>query len=74
MIEKYCEYLLPCGWCEKFEKECDKVKSMPYLLEPIKINNFMPSVCDKCSNNPKNGGSGICNCTIPYLSDPQIMY
>lgn len=29
-----------------------------------------PSVCDQCSNNPKNGGSGICNCTIPYMSDP----
>ena len=22
------------------------------------------SPCDKCSNNPKNGGSGICHCTL----------
>lgn len=23
-----------------------------------------PSPCDACSNNPKNGGSGICFCTL----------
>lgn len=21
-------------------------------------------VCDNCSNNPKNGGSGVCHCTL----------
>lgn len=21
--------------------------------------------CEHCSNNPKNGGSGICGCTLP---------
>ena len=36
-------------------------------------NLDMPSACDGCSNNPKNGGSGICNCTIPYFENP-IMY
>ena len=30
----------------------------------------MPSVCDGCANNPKNGGSGICNCTLPYMQNP----
>ena len=29
-----------------------------------------PSCCDGCSNNPKNGGSGICNCTLPYMQNP----
>lgn len=29
-----------------------------------------PSCCDGCSNNPTNGGSGICNCTLPYMQDP----
>ena len=28
------------------------------------------SCCDECSNNPKNGGSGICNCTLPYMQNP----
>ena len=23
-----------------------------------------PRACDGCSNNPKNGGSGICHCTL----------
>ena len=32
-----------------------------------------PSCCDGCSNDPKNGGSGICNCTLPYMQNP-IMY
>lgn len=26
-------------------------------------------ICETCSNNPKNGGSGICHCT---LGTPQI--
>lgn len=24
--------------------------------------------CRHCSNNPMNGGSGICLCTLPYMS------
>ena len=24
--------------------------------------------CLGCSNHPKNGGSGICNCTVPYMA------
>lgn len=23
--------------------------------------------CQGCSNHPKNGGSGVCHCTIPYM-------
>lgn len=36
----------------------------------ITINSFEPSPCVECSNNPKNGGSGICNCTLPYMQNP----
>lgn len=37
----------------------------------LKINDIdYPSCCDGCSNNPKNGGSGICNCALPYMQDP----
>jgi hypothetical protein len=25
---------------------------------------YTASICDSCSNNPKNGGSGICNCVL----------
>ena len=30
--------------------------------------------CNGCSNNPKNGGSGICNCTLPYMQNPTMYY
>lgn len=40
-------------------------------LEHPEIN--YPDCCDGCSNNPKNGGSGICNCTLPYIQNP-VMY
>lgn len=34
--------------------------------------NTMPDCCKNCCNNPKNGGSGICNCTIPNFSNPMF--
>ena len=34
------------------------------------MDNMQNSPCDGCKTNPKNGGSGICNCT---LGTPQIM-
>lgn len=37
-------------------------------LQPFDVN--YPDCCDGCGNNPKNGGSGICNCTIPYMQNP----
>ena len=30
--------------------------------------------CKYCSNNPKNGGSGICQCTIPYMNKITTSY
>lgn len=42
-----------------------------YGKRHLEINGFdYPSCCDDCSNNPKNGGSGICNCTLPYMQNP----
>ena len=26
--------------------------------------------CKDCLNNPKNGGSGICACVLPYMYGP----
>lgn len=31
------------------------------------IGNFEQSACINCSNNPKNGGSGICHCTLGQI-------
>lgn len=30
--------------------------------------------CAACPNNKKNGGSGICNCTIPYMNKTTGIY
>jgi hypothetical protein len=43
----------------------------PNPIDPYKFFNFSNLACDSCSNNPKNGGSGICNCTLGL---PQITY
>jgi hypothetical protein len=37
----------------------------------LEVNGYdYPDCCNGCSNNPKNGGSGICNCTLPYMQNP----
>ena len=30
----------------------------------IEQSAFKQSICENCSNNPKNGGSGICHCIV----------
>lgn len=30
--------------------------------------SFIPKGCEKCPNHPSNGGSGLCNCVIPYMT------
>lgn len=30
----------------------------------IVVLTLRKQVCDNCANNPKNGGSGICHCTL----------
>ena len=40
------------------------------VFNPNECDVSFSSCCDECSNNPKNGGSGICNCTLPYMQNP----
>jgi len=37
----------------------------------VTVQSLRSQVCNKCPNNPKNGGSGICNCTLGL---PEITY
>jgi hypothetical protein len=64
--------------CERANtKHCDRCirNSSPiidnFVFKGYQIfNGYVNStICDKCGGNPKNGGSGICNCT---LNLPQI--
>ena len=48
-----------CGWSSTGGQE--EIIRTPYNNN---INNFEQPACIKCSNNPKNGGSGWCNCIL----------
>ena len=43
-------------------------KAQEYLKELDFVKTYY-DVCDSCSNNPKNGGAGICNCILPYMQN-----
>lgn len=76
-----CVHRTPCGWCDRLDKECklvvsdDVVKLQPYIplnglqTDPIDLLQHIPIPCRGCSNHPSNGGSGICNCTLPYFGE-----
>jgi len=85
-IRKWCYLREPEeDWtCEHYKSEDDYVDFLDDFLdedrEYTKINytkamiqpvwDTTPSVCGSCSNNPKNGGSGICHC---ILGTPSIV-
>ena len=83
-MKKYdqCEHRLECGTCIKTGKICPhlpaenrQIKSDP-CVEPLPdvdwvgtiSNDSTPDCCKPCPNHPSNGGSGICNCVLPYMS------
>ena len=66
-----------CGW--SWTGEIEEIVRVPFggnatnVTEQPSLNNYIntpytlnseQSPCDKCSNNVKNGGSGICNCIL----------
>ena len=49
--------------------EC--IDELKYFNSRQQLNDaYMADPCKQCPNNPKNGGSGICNCTLPYMYGP----
>ena len=71
IIRKEC---WSCGWASQGEKE--EVVRIPFggnrsWPDTTALNYTTDgSPCDHCSNNPKNGGSGICHC---ILGQPQVI-
>lgn len=52
---------------KSLEETTEKVQKMPRAefikkLKPLWGDEHDP--CGHCSANPKNGGSGLCNCTL----------
>lgn len=70
-----------CGWT--WEGQREEVVRLPFneknsipvittLNSPLQPSDaHYESVCGSCSNNPRNGGSGICHCTLGL---PKITY
>ena len=52
------------------EPDIDWLKEALHEMPLQTFRASFPPCCDGCSNNPKNGGSGICNCTLPYMQNP----
>ena len=85
-MSKYdqCENRLHCGTCVKTGKLCPHINSTPlhnpYDVEPLpridwtedQVSNI-PQCCVACPNHPSNGGSGVCNCVLPYMSLTNIL-
>ena len=50
------------------EEQQNIQEAIEKIAKPVEVKFFdynnEPSPCDGCSNNPKNGGSGICHCTL----------
>lgn len=69
-----------CGW--SWEGQPEQIVRVPFggnsyqddLLNgdyASPINNFVQPACLRCPNNPKNGGDGICFCTLGQI---QVIY
>ena len=83
-MKKYdqCEHRLECGTCIKTGKICPHLPAeirqieIAPCVEPLPDvgpvgtigNDSIPGCCKSCPNHPSNGGSGICNCVLPYIS------
>ena len=64
-----------CGWhhIEESEEQEIRIPYPGYFKEVPNVATstftdidfaFQNDACSKCSQNPKNGGSGICHCTL----------
>lgn len=78
-----------CSKCDWYwEEEPEEVVRVPFVppekRETITMPGWrddgdeymfgwIPECCRNCSNHPSNGGSGICNCTLPYITDTRTV-
>ena len=54
-----------CGWSYSEQEEVIRVPfQIPSHYASLISSGFSSSACINCSNNPNNGGSGMCGCTL----------
>ena len=59
---------IKCDWM--YVENPQEVIRLPYVVPDNQgggVDN-VPKCCRYCSNHPSNGGSGICNCVLPYMT------
>ena len=65
-----CKRCLNCGW--SWEGKPDKIVRVPFGGNLYEDNTttlaFEEPACINCSANPKNGGDGICSCTLGQIN------
>ena len=65
---------------KKFKEQEEKAKKQKQQEQIDKFGDYyrtaiegtVPDPCKNCPNYPSNGGSGICHCTVPYLSHTTV--
>lgn len=70
----YCKVCYYCGW--RWEETQEEIKRVPFQPDTTNKSNlsgvynsaFDKTACRTCPNNPANGGSGICNCTLGQMN------
>ena len=55
-----------CGW--SWEGEPEETVRFPFGGNTYVNNSFSLPPCITCPNNPKNGGSGFCLCTLGLMN------
>lgn len=68
----YCKVCYHCGWRWEEKQEVKRVSFQPDSTNKSNLSGvyngaFDKTACRTCPNNPANGGSGICNCTLGQM-------
>lgn len=52
--------------------KCQDGKITSYQSIDRKVDHQHIDVCVNCPNDPRNGGTGVCNCALPQMANPTM--
>lgn len=77
-LEEVVAPLQPWDYLKRIE-EFEEWSRKEMEENPIRIKEHVyfpyytiPDCCKMCPNHPSNGGSGVCQCTLPYINQPTV--
>lgn len=72
---KHGKICMNCGWTYHGDSDDNDVVRIPFSPPTRSVPTEVTYTgkepydpCAHCSNDPRNGGSGICCCTVPYMT------